>query len=202
MREDKHSICPENLVKQPTHRTIILDTPNEVEQEFKISVIGITKDEQRADVLQERITLTTCFPTKVIGITNTKFLITFPTLEHEEEIPVHSLSEWFTNIKETTHLDLVPPRLTWIYGDGLPYSMWNLKNWELIVGDWGKVISGNFKVLKCGMIQTPRICIQTYQVRDIKKTVKVVIDGKGYWVKNQIIKDLLSNGGNNLTIIT
>lgn len=33
------------------------------------------------------------------------------------------------------------------------------------------------------MIQVPRICIETYKVRDIGETMKVVVDNKGYWVK-------------------
>lgn len=33
------------------------------------------------------------------------------------------------------------------------------------------------------MIQTPRICVQTYQVRDIEETMKVIIGDMSYWIK-------------------
>lgn len=33
------------------------------------------------------------------------------------------------------------------------------------------------------MLQTPRICVQNYQVRDIDETLKVMFEGKGYWIK-------------------
>lgn len=58
-----------------------------------------------------------------------------------------------------------------------------MENWEKLIGDWGRILTKNFKTLKCGMISTPKVCIQTYQVRDIEETTKVMIDNRGYWIK-------------------
>lgn len=120
---------------------------------------------------------------KLIGITHIKFLVTFPTEEDRRETQERVLRTWFKETKKAIHLDMVPPRIAWVYCNGLPYSLWNLENWKKIMGDWGQILTRKFKIFNCGMIQTPRICIQTYQVRDIDETVKVLVDSKGYWVK-------------------
>lgn len=173
----------EKLVKQPTHRTVKLFETDETSEELLVSIIGITKEDQWADVLQENITLNTFIPTRVVGISHRKFLITFPTLENKEELPLEALQSWFTEFLEASHGELIPPRLAWLHCEGLPLTMWNLENWEKILGDWGQILTRNFKIFKCGMIQGPMICIQTYQVRDIEETIKVLIKDKGYWIK-------------------
>lgn len=48
-QKNKHS--PENLVQQPSHRTISLDLPIDVAQEINRSLIGITIHDQWADIL-------------------------------------------------------------------------------------------------------------------------------------------------------
>lgn len=104
----------EELVTQPSHRTISIDIPEETIKEISVSVIGITKEDNWADILQEQITLSTCFPTKVIGISHRKFLVSFPTLESKNDIPLPALRDWFMEKKEATHRDLIPPRIAWM----------------------------------------------------------------------------------------
>lgn len=179
-QKNKH--IPENLVQQSSHRTISLDLPIDVAQEINRSLIGITIHDQCADILQEIFFLSTMIPTKLLGISHKKFLLTFHTTEDKNAV-FTMLKDWFLEVRQVSHLDLIPPRLAWLNCAGLPFSLWNLENWNKILGDWGYVITRNFKNLKCGMLQTPRICIQTNQVRDIEETIKIVVENKTYWIK-------------------
>lgn len=169
-------------VPQPSHRTISLDLKEDKTQELNWSLIGLSKEEHWADALQDKITLKTQIPIKIIGITQRKFLITFMSEEDKQDFN-SLLDEWFVETWQVTQLDLVPPRLAWVYCDGLPFSMWNAENWNKILGDWGRVVNKNFCQFKCGMLQNSRICVETFQVIDIEETLKVIIGNKGYWVK-------------------
>lgn len=101
------------------------------------SVIGKTRDDEWADILQEKIILQGLTSIKVKGISHRKFLITFQSKEDMDGSQMDILKQWFWHIGEATHLDLIPPRIAWIYCDGLPFTAWNLENWQSIIGDWG-----------------------------------------------------------------
>lgn len=89
--------------------------------------------------------------------------------------------EFFTLIRRATHSDLILPRVAWLDCDGLPISAWNCNTWRNIIGDWGCLITECKKPLLNGMFFKLRIYIATRKVK-IKETLKVLIEGKGFWV--------------------
>lgn len=182
--KDVRSIStPQVVIDQPLHRTLTLEPEEHSQQQLDRSLIRVTAEDQWGDILQEKINLSGYIHAKLLGISHRKFLITFPTEQDKDEISMQFLNQWFKEIKPVSHIDLTPSRIAWVYCDGLPFTAWNLSNWEKIFGDWGYVLTRKFLPLSCGMIQSPRICIQTYQVRDIEETLKVIINGKPCWVK-------------------
>lgn len=71
----KSVVDEQHLVKQPTHITVNLHIKDDTKLELQRSVIGITEEDNWADSLQEKILIYTHIPTKIIGITQRKFLI-------------------------------------------------------------------------------------------------------------------------------
>lgn len=175
-------MSPQNMVVQPTHGTVKLDLNPNTALELNRSIIGLTNEDNWADALQEKILLKTQIPTKITGIAQKKFLITFMS-EEDKQVYSPLLDEWFIETKQVNQLDLIPPRLAWIYCDGLPFSMWNIENWNKILGDRGTVVNKNLTQTECGMLQNSRICVETYQVKDINETLKVTIGDMGFWIK-------------------
>lgn len=90
------------------------------------------------------------------------------------------------------------PRIAWINCDGLPISAWNKDTWSEMVGDWGYLLTESIKPTVNGMFQNLRLCISTQQVKKMDETIKVVVDGLGYWVR---MKEALNcMDANNITM--
>lgn len=93
------------------------------------------------------------------------------------------LEEWFTEIRVWDHRELIQPRLAWIYCEGLPLSAWNEGNLLAIFHEGGQVASAPNVPMICNMYQKKMVAIYTYNVLEIDETIKVWIQGKGYWLR-------------------
>lgn len=51
------------------------------------------------------------------------------------------------------------------------------------MGDWGYLLTQNVKPLRNGMFQGLHLCISTEKVDTIDETLKVMAEGKGFWIK-------------------
>lgn len=173
----------EDLVEQPKFRTLQMQVDDTVKNEADRSMIGITASDQWPDVLQEKVSLSGLSEITIRGITHTKFIITFESTEVMCKENIQVLSSWFIEIKKWNHVDLVQPRLAWLYCEGLPISAWNETNLKRITQDWGQLISNDTIPLVCNMYQNRMIAIYTPKVMQIDETIKVMIEGKGFWVR-------------------
>lgn len=73
------------------------------EEEGARSLIGITKQDQWPDILQEKIRLAGHIGLSMKGMSFTKFIITLPSVEEITEISHTSLREWFDTIRDWSH---------------------------------------------------------------------------------------------------
>ncbi|WOH00278.1 hypothetical protein DCAR_0519637 [Daucus carota subsp. sativus] len=166
----------DNLVPQPSCRTVV----GTVDEEFKSilgrSLIGITAEVEWADVIQENIIGLGCSFIRVRGISHKSFLLIVDEDVFTANVNIEFLYEIFLGVYKATHSDLVVPRLAWLDCDGLPISAWNNSTWSKIIDDWGYLVTENKKPLLNSMYTKLKLCIATSKVEQIKETIKVVID--------------------------
>ncbi|WOG87204.1 hypothetical protein DCAR_0206427 [Daucus carota subsp. sativus] len=177
--------CMENLVTQPSFRTIVGKVDDEFKDILGRSLVGITKEIEWADSIQEKIIGLGCSFIRVRGISHKSFLLTMEEDIFKANVNIEFLYEIFTGVYKATHSDLIVPRLAWLDCDGLPISVWNNSTWSSIIADWGYLVTENNKPLISSMFSKLKLCIATCKVERIKETLKVVIDGEGYWVTIQ-----------------
>lgn len=170
------------IVEQPLFRTINGTIDEDFKETLSRSLIGVTAGIEWADSLQERIVLQGYNFISVRGISHKVFLLVFDAEVFASNTNIEFLYEFFSSVHKATHADLIVPRIAWLECDGLPISAWNKTTWSNIIGDWGYLLSENRKPLKNSMYTKLRICIATSKVDKIKETVKVQIEGKGFWV--------------------
>lgn len=180
IQQDSQEMIPD-LVTQPDNMQVNLIIEESIQEEG--SWIGITTMEQWTDLLQEKINLKTERGFYIRGITQKKCIITLPSLENLNNENKKILEEWFVEIRDSNHRELVHPRLAWIHCKGLPISAWNQGNLQAIFQDWGQVVSAPFVPLICNMYQKEMVAIYTLKVLEIDETIKVWIQGKGYWLR-------------------
>lgn len=172
-----------SLIEQPKHRQRILQVEEKSKEESLRSVIGITNKDQWAYELQEKIRLAGYTWIWVRGISHRKFVITYPSIDEKIDMGENFLKDWFLEVKQWNHLDLIRPRLAWVHCEGLPISAWNEENLSMITEEWGQLVSSSHIPLICNMYQKKMICISTSKVLQIDETVKVVIQNVGYWIR-------------------
>lgn len=108
------------IIQQPSFRTIHATTNKENMQEIERSLIGFTKQAEWADVLQERLLNHSIYGVQVRGISHRKFLLTFLDTEEMGSSSREELLDHFSSIREVRLLDLIIPRVAWVWCDGLP----------------------------------------------------------------------------------
>lgn len=172
----------ENLVKQPSFRTIQGSISNGCQQLLNRSLVGSTKGSVQPDMLHAKILDRGFTFLTIRGLADKKFLISF--ISHDDkELDTSGISDLFLDIKVVEDCDLIVPRTTWIICDGLPLSVWNKETWELILADWGSLVTDFSDMSELATMTNGRVCIETHKVIPIDETIKVVINGLGYWVR-------------------
>ena len=124
----------ENLVKQPSFRTIQGNISNGCQQLLNRSLVGSTKGSVQPDMLHAKILDRGFTFLTIRGLADKKFLISFIS-DDDKELDISGNSDLFLDIKVVEDCDLIVPRTTWILSDGLPLSVWNKETWELILAD-------------------------------------------------------------------
>ncbi|WOH15608.1 hypothetical protein DCAR_0935151 [Daucus carota subsp. sativus] len=124
----------ENLVKQPSFRTIQGNISNGCQQLLNRSLVGSTKGSVQPDMLHAKILDRGFTFLTIRGLADKKFLISFIS-DDDKELDISGISDLFLDIKVVEDCDLIVPRTTWILSDGLPLSVWNKETWELILAD-------------------------------------------------------------------
>lgn len=136
-----------------------------------------------AYVLQERLKALDFYAIQVRGISHRKILLTFEDREDVDNINTQELLKIFSCVKQPSYIDLVIPRVTWIWCDGLPIIAWNKETWKSILGNWGYLLTEQVRPLQNAMFQGLRLCISTNKVEKIDETLKVLIEDKRFWIK-------------------
>uniref|UniRef100_A0A166CS71 RRM domain-containing protein n=1 Tax=Daucus carota subsp. sativus TaxID=79200 RepID=A0A166CS71_DAUCS len=171
-----------DLVKQPSFRTVQgTITPN-CSKLLNRSFIGTTAETVQEDVLQEKILNRGFTFIQVRHLSDKTFLISY-ILDEDKDLEIDGIKDMFTSFKKVEDSDLVLPRTTWILCDGLPLSAWNKETWELILGDWGSLVSTFPENMEMFNKHNRMVCITTWKVIPIEETLKVMVRGLGYWVK-------------------
>lgn len=124
-----------DTVQQPKHKALIADSDQIWKEELSKSWIGITEECEWADMLQEKLSCLDFYGIQVRDISHKKFLLTFSEKIDLNEECKNRLLRIFKEIKAVSHLDLVVPRLAWVWCDGLPIVAWNKETWGKIIGD-------------------------------------------------------------------
>lgn len=121
--------CNDNIVTQPSFRMVHAKKNEIFEDGVGRSIIGITEFSDWADMVQEQLHVNG-INVVVRGISHTKFLLTFIEKEDKENWANLELHQFFKDIKEVSHLDLIVPRIAWVWCEGLPIIAWNREIWQ------------------------------------------------------------------------
>uniref|UniRef100_A0A164ZZN2 RRM domain-containing protein n=1 Tax=Daucus carota subsp. sativus TaxID=79200 RepID=A0A164ZZN2_DAUCS len=178
----------EVLVEQPSFRTVKGVISPDKQSMLDRSMIGFTKEVIQEDMLQEKILARGYNFIKVSGLTHNEFLIS-PVAEEDKEMDLSGLNDLFEKFKKVEDSDLVVPRVAWILCDGLPLSVWNKTTLEAVLGDWGTLVSEFSDSLDFSNVHNGAICISTWKVLPIEETLKVMVNGLGFWVKIREMRD-------------
>lgn len=176
----------EDPQSQLNHRVLKIKIKNEMESLIKSSRIGITKKEELADCLQEKIIRMGVHFIMVKELSwKRKFLFSITKQDNmgsTDEI-WRTVEELFDSITSVTHMDLIVPRITWVRCHGIPCGAWNEENWKLIASEWGTLVEGPIGIGEESIFKGPNICIATRKVVEIDETFKIMIGDEGYWVR-------------------
>lgn len=183
-KKGNYTNIPEKiLVQQPSHRTEQAMVNLDFKEELQRSLLGFTEEANWADMLQERLTSLDFYNIQVRGISHRKFLLTFADEDEVNNANMQELLKVFTSVKQVNYIDLVVPRIAWVWCDGLPILAWNKETWKKLVGDWGYLLTEHTKPLQNAMFQGLRLCVSTNKVDKIDETLKVMIEDKGFWIR-------------------
>lgn len=102
-----------DTVEQPKFNTIYAMKNDNLDEEIERSLIGVTKKDEWADTLQEKI-LTIGLRVLVRGLSHRKFLLTFEDTEEKNNFDIVVLGDFFSSVKEVPLVDLIVLRITWV----------------------------------------------------------------------------------------
>lgn len=114
------------------HRVIRLSMDEEALEERDASLIAKSRSKISVHSILSSMEKEGITSIKVKQISDSKFLLTFPTKHDKLSWDLGWLDPWFSSFVDASHKELILPRRAWLNCEGLPISLWNVSNWERI----------------------------------------------------------------------
>ncbi|GKE13982.1 nucleotide-binding alpha-beta plait domain-containing protein [Tanacetum coccineum] len=91
------------------------------------------------------------------------------------------VSSWFSLIQQASNAFHVDERVTWVDIEGIPLRVWSKNTFVRIVSKWGELLYVDDQKETC--FHRKRVCIKTKFEESIFESLKVIIQGKVFWVR-------------------
>ncbi|GJV96565.1 RNA-directed DNA polymerase, eukaryota [Tanacetum coccineum] len=88
---------------------------------------------------------------------------------------------WFAQLIQASNSFCIDERVSWIDIEGLPLKAWTKNTFNRITSKWGELLYLDEQVE--GYFHSKRVCVKTKLVDNICESVKIIIQGKTYWVR-------------------
>ncbi|GKB90180.1 RNA-directed DNA polymerase, eukaryota, partial [Tanacetum coccineum] len=88
---------------------------------------------------------------------------------------------WFAQLIQASNSFCIDERVSWIDIEGLPLKAWTKNTFNRITSKWGELLYLDEQVE--GYFHSKRVCVKTKLVDNICESIKIIIQGKTYWVR-------------------
>ncbi|PWA95584.1 nucleotide-binding alpha-beta plait domain-containing protein [Artemisia annua] len=89
------------------------------------------------------------------------------------------VKSWFSELKLATEEFTPEGRIAWIDVEGIPFKLWSVNTFNRIASKWGRILH----IEEEKYYHSKRICVLTTLHQNILEKVKVVFNGKIYWLR-------------------
>ncbi|GJV53563.1 RNA-directed DNA polymerase, eukaryota, reverse transcriptase zinc-binding domain protein [Tanacetum coccineum] len=88
---------------------------------------------------------------------------------------------WFSQLIQASNSFCIDERVSWIDIEGIPLKAWSKNTFNRITSKWGEVLYLDEQ--EEGYLHSKRVCVKTKLVDIICESVKIIIQGKTYWIR-------------------